>query len=138
MSSSFHTVTIAGGTGTLGQHIVEAFLKDGSYKVKVLRRKLESENEKTKLFASKGAEIVYADYSKNVDLVEALKGTDVFVSAVSGNDLYAIQSPLLAAAKEAHVKRFIPAEFGLLLKYLLLFFFFFIFFFCLTCMILKS
>ncbi|PKY33222.1 NAD(P)-binding protein [Rhizophagus irregularis] len=71
--SPFKTVTIAGGT------------------------KPEKENEKAKLLASKGAEIIYADYSQNDDLVKAIKGTDV--------------SPLLAAAKDASVKRFIPSEF---------------------------
>ena len=116
MSSSFHTVTIAGGTGILGYHIVEAFLNDGSYRVKVLRRKSENENEKAKLLASKGAEIVYADYNQIDDLVKALKGTDVLVSVANGDKAYDIQSPLLAAAKEAHVKRFIPSEFGGLFK----------------------
>ncbi|PKK71422.1 NAD(P)-binding protein [Rhizophagus irregularis] len=96
-NSPFKTVTIAGGTGDLGYAIAEAFLNDGSYSVKILRRKPEKENEKAKLLASKGAEIIYADYSQNDDLVKAIKGTDV--------------SPLLAAAKDASVKRFIPSEF---------------------------
>ena len=112
MSSSFHTVTIAGGTGKLGYYIVEAFLNDGSYKVKVLRRKSESENEKAKLLASKGAEIVYVNYNRHDELVKALRGTDVLISVISGKDIYPIQSRLLTAAKEAHVKRFIPSDFG--------------------------
>jgi hypothetical protein len=118
INSQFKTVTIAGGTGTLGYAISEAFLNDGSYKVKILRRKPENENEKAKLLASKGAEIVYADYNQKDELVNALKGTDVLVSAVCIDKKTAvtgfgdIQSPLLAAAKEASVKRFIPSEFG--------------------------
>jgi len=121
MSSStpFKNVTIAGGTGTLGYFISEAFLNDGSYNVKILRKKPVNENEKAKLLASKGAEILYVDYSDKDDLVNALKGTDVVVSVVSydltaaNTNLYNIQSPLLAAAKEASVKRFIPSEFGI-------------------------
>jgi uncharacterized protein YbjT (DUF2867 family) len=108
---TFSTVTVAGGTGTLGYNITEALLNDG-YKVKVLRRKPESENEKASKLASKGAEIVYADYSQKDDLVKALKGTDALISVVNGNDIYAVQSTLIAAAKEANVKRFIPSEFG--------------------------
>ncbi|RIA86653.1 hypothetical protein C1645_779187 [Glomus cerebriforme] len=112
-SSSFHTVTIAGGTGTLGYYVSEAFLNDGSYKVKILRKKPENENEKANLLASKGAEIVYADYNQKDDLLKALKGTDVFVSTLSGSsDLYDIQCQFLEAAKEVGVKRFIPSEFG--------------------------
>ncbi|CAB4385590.1 unnamed protein product [Rhizophagus irregularis] len=114
MSSQFKTVTIAGGTGTLGYHIVEAFLNDGSYNVKVLRRKPKTENEKAKLLASKGAEIIYADYNQKDELVEVLKGTDVVISVLSykNTNLYESQVPLLVAAKEASVKRFIPSEFG--------------------------
>nr|CAG8460861.1 2681_t:CDS:2 [Entrophospora candida] len=107
-SSPFKVVTIVGATGNLGYHIAEAFLDDGSYKVKVLRRKPENENEKSKLLASRGAEILYADYSQKDDLVKALKGTDALVSVVSTDkgSISSIQSSLLAAAKEANVKRF--------------------------------
>ncbi|CAB4426685.1 unnamed protein product [Rhizophagus irregularis] len=114
-NSPFHTVTIAGATGNVGYAIAEAFLNDGSYNVKILRRKLD-ENEKAKSLNSKGAEIVYADHSQKDDLVKALKGTDVFVSAVfessNNTSLYDIQVPFLLAAKEASVKRFIPSEFS--------------------------
>ncbi|PKC71059.1 NAD(P)-binding protein [Rhizophagus irregularis] len=113
--SPFKTVTIAGGTGNLGYVIAEAFLNDGSYNVKILRKKPEKENEKAKLLASKGAEIIYADYSQNDDLVKAIKGADVIVSAVNSDpkteSFYNSQAPLLAAAKDASVKRFIPSEF---------------------------
>ncbi|GBC02778.1 hypothetical protein RclHR1_04810009 [Rhizophagus clarus] len=114
MSSQFKTVTIAGGTGTLGYHIADAFLNDGSYDVKILRRKPKTENEKANLLASKGAEIVYIDYDQKDDLVEALKGSDVVISVLGYSDgkLYENQIPLLTAAKEASVKRFIPSEFG--------------------------
>ncbi|CAB4432795.1 unnamed protein product [Rhizophagus irregularis] len=114
-NSPFKTVTIAGGTGDLGYAIAEAFLNDGSYNVKILRRKPEKENEKAKLLASKGAEIIYADYSQNDDLVKAFKGTEVIVSAVNSDpkteSFYNSQAPLLAAAKDASVERFIPSEF---------------------------
>lgn len=120
-NSPFKTVTIAGGTGDLGYAIAEAFLNDGSYNVKILRRKPEKENEKAKLLASKGAEIIYADYSQNDDLVKAFKGTDVIVSAVNSDpkteSFYNSQAPLLAAAKDASVKRFIPSEFTGRFKY---------------------
>ncbi|CAB4405030.1 unnamed protein product [Rhizophagus irregularis] len=109
---SFKTVAIAGGTGTLGYYVSEAFLSDGSYKVKILRKKPETVNEKANLLVSKGAEIVYVDYNQKDDLVNALKGTDVLVSILSGFDTYNIQSKMLTVAKEVDVKRFIPTEFG--------------------------
>ncbi len=58
-NSPFRTVTIVGATGNVGYNIAEAFLNDGSYNVKVLRRKPENVNEKANLLASKGAEIVW-------------------------------------------------------------------------------
>uniref|UniRef100_A0A1D1XLK4 Isoflavone reductase A622 n=1 Tax=Anthurium amnicola TaxID=1678845 RepID=A0A1D1XLK4_9ARAE len=115
-SSPFHTVTIAGGTGNVGYHITEAFLNNGSFNVKIFRRKSEKdkENAKAKSLASKGAEIVYVDYSQKDDLVNALKGTDVLISTVYKSvSLYESQIPLLVAAKEASVKRFIPSEFAM-------------------------
>ncbi|RHZ75326.1 hypothetical protein Glove_216g42 [Diversispora epigaea] len=53
---------------------------------------------------------------KSAPIVKALKGTDVIVSALcsiktSGN-FYSVQLPLLEAAKEVDVKRFIPSEFS--------------------------
>ncbi|CAG8468142.1 1537_t:CDS:2, partial [Racocetra fulgida] len=102
--------TIAGATGNLGFHIADAFLKQGCYNVKILRRKLENNNEKAKLLESKGAKIVYAVYDDKNDLIKAIKGTDVIVSAIRG-DYYNDQIMLLTAAKEAGVKRFIPSEF---------------------------
>ncbi|CAG8767486.1 26562_t:CDS:2 [Gigaspora margarita] len=108
----FHTVTIAGATGNLGFHIANAFLNQGSYNVKVLRRKPENINEKANLLASKGAKIVYADFNDKNDLINTIKGTDVFISAVGYGDYYNNQIILLNASKEAGVKRFIPSEFG--------------------------
>ncbi|CAI2185578.1 11611_t:CDS:2 [Funneliformis geosporum] len=113
--SPFRTVTIVGATGTLGYHIADAFLNNGSYNVKVLRRKPENVNANASSLAERGAEIVYADYDQMDDLVKALRGTDVLVSTVNASDdvsFYETQLPLLIAAKEAGVKRFIPSEFG--------------------------
>ncbi|CAG8503859.1 12207_t:CDS:2 [Dentiscutata erythropus] len=109
--SSFKVVTIAGATGLLGFNIADAFLNEGSYKIKILRKKPESENKNASLLASKGAEVIYVDYNDKNDLVKALKGTDVIVSAIGGNDLMSTQCALLNAAKEVGVKRFIPSEF---------------------------
>ncbi|KAF0471633.1 NADP-binding protein [Gigaspora margarita] len=111
-NTSFKIVTIAGATGLLGFNVANAFLSDGSYKIKILRKKPESENKNANLLASKGAEVIYVDYNDTNDLVKALKGTDVIVSAISGTELVTSQLALLNAAKLVGVKRFIPSEFG--------------------------
>ena len=118
-NSPFTNITVAGGTGGLGYHIAEALLNDGSFNVKILRRLPKTANEKADLLASKGAEIVYADYNQHDDLVNVLRGTDALISAAApgiatGNhDFDTLQTPLLNAAKAAGVKRFIPSEFGI-------------------------
>ncbi|RHZ85915.1 hypothetical protein Glove_58g48 [Diversispora epigaea] len=116
MTTTFETVVIAGATGNLGYPIAEAFLNDGSYKIKILRQKPESKNEKAELLASKGAEIVYVDYTQKDDLVKVLKGTDVVVNTLNpskmGDGFFSTQLSFLEAAKEVGVKRFIPSEFG--------------------------
>ncbi|RHZ75225.1 hypothetical protein Glove_216g39 [Diversispora epigaea] len=61
--SRFETAVIVGAT---------AFLNDGSYKIKILRKKPENKNEKSELLASKGAEIVHVDYNQKDDLVKAI------------------------------------------------------------------
>ncbi|CAG8452875.1 4387_t:CDS:2 [Paraglomus occultum] len=115
----FTNITVAGGTGGLGYHISEALLNDGSFNVKILRRLPKTANEKADLLASKGAEIVYADYKQHDDLVNVLRGTDALISTVApgiakGNyDFDALQTPLLNAAKAAGVRRFYPSEFGM-------------------------
>ncbi|KAF0474580.1 NADP-binding protein [Gigaspora margarita] len=115
--TSFKVVTIAGGTGLLGFNITYACLNDGSYKVKILRKKPESENNNANLLASKGAEVIYVDYNDKNDLVKALEGTDVIISAIGRTkELLACQRALLNAAKVVGVKRFIPSEFGAELK----------------------
>ncbi|RIB05251.1 hypothetical protein C2G38_2007937 [Gigaspora rosea] len=110
--TSYKVITIAGATGLLGFNVANAFLSDGSYKIKILRKKPESENKNANLLASKGAEVIYVDYNDNNDLVKALKGTDVIVSAINGTELVTSQRALLNAAKVVGVKRFIPSEFG--------------------------
>lgn len=62
---------------------------------------------------SRGVEVRTADvHSDSVEtLKEALSGVDVLISVVTAEAILA-QKPLLAAAKEAGVKRVIPCDFG--------------------------
>ena len=73
------TVAIAGGTGNLGYHIVQAFLSStfrGSFQnVIVLTR---SESKQNSDFASAGAEV--RGYSGD-DLISVLEGVDILINA---------------------------------------------------------
>ncbi|CAB4382958.1 unnamed protein product [Rhizophagus irregularis] len=107
--SKFKTVTIAGGTIKVDHIIAEAFLDDGSYQIKILRRKPKNDNKMAKSLASKGAEIVYVDYNETYNLVKALKGTDVLISALNVDLDGATYCNTQAPAKDVSVKRFIPS-----------------------------
>ena len=119
------TVTIFGATGTAGAACVNAFINHELFDVNVLARK-PGQQERSSSGMTKSAEAKKAQYDeweskgvtiKEVDativeeLVPALEGTDYVVSCVP---LYATESqyPLIFAAKDAGVERFVPSEFG--------------------------
>ena len=119
------TVTIFGATGTAGVACVNAFINHELFDVNVLARK-PGQQERSSSGMTKSAEAKQAQYDewegkgvtiKEVDativeeLVPALEGTDYVVSCVP---LYATESqyPLIFAAKDAGVERFVPSEFG--------------------------
>jgi uncharacterized protein YbjT (DUF2867 family) len=119
------TVTIFGATGTAGVACVNEFINHELYDVRVLARR-SGQQERSSSGMTKSAEQKQAQYdewtSKGVtvqevdvtiaeELVPALEGTDYVVSCVP---LYATESqyPLIFAAKDAGVERFVPSEFG--------------------------
>ncbi|KAJ3289120.1 hypothetical protein HK104_007717 [Borealophlyctis nickersoniae] len=116
MSAAFKSVAVLGGTGFLGKTIVSELLARKVFDVTVITRPGTKDASKQALldqFTAKGAKIVEADVTKVDDLAQALKGSEVVISTVKGDDaLEDGQTVLLEAAKKAGVKRFIPSEFG--------------------------
>jgi len=110
-------VCIVGGTGHLGQFITNAFLaRKNEADITVLTRPESQTNESTKKlcdsFRSRGAKISYVDFNNSNELIKALKGNEVVISALSHNVVAEEQNKLIDAAKMAGVKKFIPSEFG--------------------------
>jgi len=119
------TVTVFGATGTAGAACVNEFIKHELFDVNVLARKpgqqersssgiTQSKDEKQLQYdewESQGVKIKEVDATIVEELVPALEGTDYVVSCVP---LYATESqyPLIFAAKDAGVERFVPSEFG--------------------------
>lgn len=119
------TVTVFAASGTAGRACVDGLLEHPDFNVRVLKRKPGQQEksssgvtledaEKQKMWddwASRGAEIREADVTYHADLIPALEGTDYLVSCVP---LFATESqyPLIWAAAEAGVERFVPSEFG--------------------------
>lgn len=102
--TTFNKVAVAGATGNLGPAIVKALL-DADFQVIVLTRSGKTEGLPSMVKAIK------VDYTSQSSLVDALKsnGVDAIVSNLPKHD---DQLPLIDAAIEADVKRFLPSDFG--------------------------
>jgi uncharacterized protein YbjT (DUF2867 family) len=100
----YHKVAIAGATGNLGPTVVQALI-DAGFDVTILS---QSGNTTGLPAAAKTVKVNY-DYGSQHTIVDALKGQDVFISAIPN---HGAQPALIDAAIAAGVKRFIPSEFG--------------------------
>lgn len=91
--------------GNVGAVLLDALLKESSFKVTVLSRQ-----DSQSTFPS-GVQVIHADYDSQDSLAEAFEGQDVVVSLVASSVLKD-QTKLIDAAIAAGVQRFIPSEFG--------------------------
>ncbi|KAG8915349.1 hypothetical protein FRC02_004546 [Tulasnella sp. 418] len=113
--SPLPNIAVAGATGNLGTHIINALLSP-TFRPKfgeiiVLSRSATS--DAAKALIERGVKVVEIDV-QNVDNVsDALKGTDVFVDAIVSNpDTTAASSNFIKAAAKSGVKLYIPSDFG--------------------------
>ena len=124
------TVTVFGATGVAGSACVDELIRQNHFNVQVLARKggqseksssgvIHSADEKRSRYAqwrSQGVEIKVADATDHSELIPALVGTDYLVSCVPYNATES-QYPLIWAAKEAGVERFVPSEYGAIYQF---------------------
>ncbi|MGL5809647.1 MAG: NmrA family NAD(P)-binding protein [Nocardioides sp.] len=124
-SDTRKTVTVFGATGVAGHACVEELIATGTFRPQVLVRQpgqqektstgvVKTSDEKERIYddwARRGVTLKPVDATDHLSLIAALQGTDYLVSCVS---FYATESqyPLIWAAKEAGVERFVPSEFG--------------------------
>jgi saccharopine dehydrogenase-like NADP-dependent oxidoreductase len=107
--SPFKNITIYGAGGdNIGKYILDALLAEGTFNVSVLSR----QSSKSK-YPPSVKELRVPDDLPHTELVQALKGQDVVISAVGfGSGALEIQYKVINAAIEAGVKRFMPSEYG--------------------------
>ncbi|MFA7527300.1 MAG: NmrA family NAD(P)-binding protein [Ottowia sp.] len=116
-------------TGTVGQACVNEMLEHTNFTVRVLKRKPGQLDKSTtnainsdakeqifKDWSDRGVEIIEVDATYHAELIPALQGTDYLISCVPyfGTES---QYPLIWAAAEAGVERFIPSEFGFIYEF---------------------
>ncbi|HEX9208251.1 MAG TPA: NmrA family NAD(P)-binding protein [Steroidobacteraceae bacterium] len=124
------TVTVFAATGVAGSACVEELLRQQVFEVRVLARKdgllersssgaLRSRADKQRQWddwVARGVEIRTCDVTSHVELIPALEGTDYLVSCVPFSATES-QYPLIWAAREAGVERFVPSEFGFIYEW---------------------
>jgi uncharacterized protein YbjT (DUF2867 family) len=110
--TSSTTVLVAGATGRLGSLIVKELLKK-NVTVKILVR----DEVKASELIQQGAIPAVGDIAKLSveELKNILQGVDIVIATLTGGPdvLVDAQLKLLEAAKQAGVKLFVPADFGL-------------------------
>ncbi|KAL6247799.1 hypothetical protein RBB50_005147 [Rhinocladiella similis] len=90
------------GTNGLAQYIVNCLATQTSHQFVILSRRPSPG------LTAKGWQVLQVDYSNSADLRFKLAGVDTVISTISGN----AQLSLIDAAAAAHVRRFVPSEFG--------------------------
>ncbi|KAI1455917.1 NAD(P)-binding protein [Annulohypoxylon moriforme] len=106
-------VFIVGATGKTGKSVVNGLIaSETNFDITALARPSSIDSEANNALRSRGVHVVAADLTgPKEELVKILTGADVVISCIvytSLND----QIPLVEAAKEAGVKRFVPCDFG--------------------------
>ncbi|MCB1676914.1 MAG: NmrA family NAD(P)-binding protein [Halioglobus sp.] len=124
------TVTVFAASGVAGRACVDELLAQNLFDVRVLQRKpgqqeksssgalLGQEQKETirGAWRDRGVLVQEVDVTDHVELIAALEGVDYLVSCVP---LLATESqyPLIFAAREAGVERFVPSEFGFIYEW---------------------
>lgn len=124
------TVTVFAATGSAGSACVEELLRQDVFNVQVLVRagglqeksssgllnSVDTKQQRWDDWRRRGVVVKQADVTDHASLIPALEGTDYLVSCVP---LFATESqyPLIWAAKEAGVERFVPSEFGFIYEW---------------------
>ncbi|KAM0482185.1 hypothetical protein ACHAP7_004412 [Fusarium lateritium] len=104
MAHEIKNVALAGASGSLGSHILQALVKSGRFNVTILTRKATNN-------VPSGTAVKVVDYESASDLVAALRGQDALIDATSLPDP-SLAIRLMDAAVSAGVYRIVPAEFS--------------------------
>lgn len=107
-----HTIVIAGGTGHLGEKIINALLGNNATVRAIVRS--SSDAEKVAKLREKGVEVYQVTDWNVAELTEACNGAACVVSALQGlqDVIVEAQTTLLDAAVAAGVPRFIPSDYS--------------------------
>jgi|UniRef100_A0A8J9T4L7 uncharacterized protein YbjT (DUF2867 family) len=109
-----NSLFLVGGTGSLGQAIAKGLRSAEGFSAYVaLVRPTSIDGIEALLLRGTGWTVVSVDFSDHAFLEVSLKGARTVVSTISGNDLVAVESAVIKAAKKNGATLFVPSQFGL-------------------------
>ncbi|CAJ2513880.1 Uu.00g019990.m01.CDS01 [Anthostomella pinea] len=105
-------VLIVGATGETGSTVLDALIEDGSFDVTCFIRTASANKPAAQKLRDRGLKIVTGDLTGSIkDLVALVCGTDTIISTIYPESV-GEQIPLVDAAVQAGVRRFVPCNFG--------------------------
>lgn len=107
-----NSILVAGGTGDLGNRIIQSLLKRNASVIAIVRP--GSNPAKVEALEKMGVKVIPVDMTDLAELTAACKGVSCVVSALAGlrDTIVDAQSVLLDAAVAAGVPRFIPSDYS--------------------------
>ena len=109
---SAKVVALAGANGYVGKAFANAFLDLNAFQLRILTRASSLGSTVLQDFERRGASLHAISYEDEDNIIKALQGVDVLVSAVAGDAILSAQVPLIKAAKSAGVHLFFPSAYG--------------------------
>ncbi|KAL2697967.1 hypothetical protein AAEP93_010677 [Penicillium crustosum] len=103
-------VLLLGATGETGTSILKGLQESGNFDIEVLVRPTSANKPSVQKIQEQGIKTWCIDLSESSDLISALTGVDVLISAIGPQDVLQ-QKKLFQAAKQAGVKRVVPCAF---------------------------
>ncbi|KAF3384917.1 hypothetical protein F1880_001776 [Penicillium rolfsii] len=98
-------IAIAGGSGNVGQEIIDVLVATKKHEILILSRKDAPAGE-----TNEGITWAQTDYKHKEQLARILQGTHTLLSFVGDEPAAPVQKNLIDAAVQAGVKRFAPSE----------------------------
>jgi len=103
-------VLLIGATGETGNSILNGLQESGNFDVEILVRPASVKKPSVQKLQEQGVKIWSLELDQSDELISALTGIDILVSAIGPHDLLQ-QKKLLKAAKLTGVKRIVPCAF---------------------------
>ncbi|KAJ5382844.1 Glutathione S-transferase N-terminal [Penicillium concentricum] len=103
-------VLLLGATGETGASILKGLQESGNFDIEVLVRPASMNKPSVQKIQEQGIKTWGIDLDESSDLMSALSGVDVLISAIGPQDVMQ-QKKLLQAAKSAGIKRIVPCAF---------------------------